>query len=75
MTKSTKPTLKFRSKAEIAKEQLEEKAARQQEYSDKVNALLKEGDCGLATVVQVGEVAVTLDRVILLPHQIMVIAN
>ena len=64
-----------RSRADLEKELLEEKAARQQAYSEKVNALLKEGNCGLVTVVQTGDVAVTSDKVLALPHQIMVVAN
>lgn len=64
-----------RSRAQIEKELQEEKAVRQQEYSEKVNALLKEGNCGLVTIVQLGDAAFTLDKVLALPHQIVVIAN
>lgn len=65
-----------KTRAQLNREILEEKAARQQEYSEKVNALLTEGDCGLATVVQVGEnAAVTIDKVLALPAQIIVVAN
>lgn len=71
---STQP-IKFRSKADIETELAAEKAARQQEYSDKVNAILTEGNCGLVTVVGLGEMALTVDKVLALPTQIIVIAN
>lgn len=67
-----------RTRAEIEKEALAEKAARQQEYSEKVNALLAEGNCGLATIcstVEIGGAAVTVDKVLVLPTQIIVVAN
>lgn len=76
MSKPANPTpIKFRSKATIEKELMAEKVARQQEYSEKVNALLKEGNCGLATIVGIGETALTVDKVLALPTQIIVVAN
>lgn len=66
---------KTRTRAQIEKELQEEKASRQAEYSKKVNALLAEGNCGLVTVVQLGGAGFSLDKVLALPHQIIVVAN
>lgn len=64
-----------RPRTEIEKELQEEKAVRQQEYSEKINALLKDGNCGLVTVVQFGDVEVASNVVLALPHRIVVVAN
>lgn len=68
--KTVQPT-----RADLEKAILEKKAIEQDKCSKELNAVLEKYGCGLQTIVQIGEVAYTLDKVLAAPSQVVVLSK